>query len=177
MTYKDLNLSFKQEYYQTVMPDGKKVNVKTYLPIQDKKDLVQITLQKSEERDGFYNEILVDIYFHLFLVFLYTDIEFSEKDRENLFLLYDELMTSGYLDCIINAIDDSEYNGLLEYLKAMKRNDLDYKRSVAALVQKMVVDLPKNMEAAAKIVEDFDPEKYKEVIEFAKNANGGRPIS
>ena len=30
--------------------------------------------------------------------------------------------------------------------------------------------------AAAKIVDEFDPEKFQQVIDFATAANGGRPI-
>ena len=30
--------------------------------------------------------------------------------------------------------------------------------------------------AAAKIVDEFDPEKFQKVIDFATAANGGRPI-
>jgi len=48
--------------------------------------------------------------------------------------------------------------------------------SVAAIVQSLINDLPANAEAAAKIVESFDMNKYKQVIDFATYANGGRNI-
>jgi hypothetical protein len=49
--------------------------------------------------------------------------------------------------------------------------------SVGATINKLINDLPKNAEAAAKIVENFDPQKYKEVVDFARYANGGRDIN
>ena len=52
--------------------NGTKIDVLKYLPVEDKKDLVQIAMQKSFE-DGLYNNMLLDVYFHLNLVYLYTN--------------------------------------------------------------------------------------------------------
>lgn len=175
MNYKDLNLYTDNDMY-FIEVQGKKINIKKYLPINDKKDLVEITLQKAEQADGTYNEILVDMYFNLHLVYLYTDIVFTDEDREDEMKLYDELESSGMLERILNKIPDEEYNVLMDYLKSIREEISSYKHSAAAMVQKLIVDLPKNAEAAAKIVEDFDPKKYKEVVDFAQHANGNRPI-
>ena len=175
MNYKDLNLHTDNDMY-FIEVQGKKINVKKYLPINDKKDLIEITLQKAEQVDGTYNEILIDMYFNLHLVYLYTDIVFTDEDREDEMKLYDELESSGILERILDKIPDEEYNTLMDYLKAMRKEISSYKHSAAAMVQKLIVDLPKNAEAAAKIVEDFNPEKYREVVDFAQHANGNRPI-
>ena len=175
MNYKDLNLHTNNDMYY-IEVQGKKINIKKYLPINDKKDLVEITLQKAEQADGTYNEILIDMYFNLHLVYLYTDIVFTDEDREDEMKLYDELESSGLLERILDKIPDEEYNTLMDYLKAMRKENSSYKHSAAAMVQKLIVDLPKNAEAAAKIVQNFNPEKYKEVVDFAQHANGDRPI-
>ena len=175
MNYKDLNLHTDNDMY-FIEVYGKKINIKKYLPINDKKDLIEITLQKAEQADGTYNEILIDMYFNLHLVYLYTDITFTDEDREDEMKLYDELESSGLLERILDKIPDEEYNVLMDYLKAMRKENSSYKHSAAAMVQKLIVDLPKNAEAAAKIVQNFNPEKYKEVVDFAQHANGNRPI-
>lgn len=175
MNYKDLNLHTDNDMY-FIEVQGKKINIKKYLPINDKKDLIEITLQKAEQADGTYNEILIDMYFNLHLVYLYTDIVFTDEDREDEMKLYDELESSGLLERILDKIPDEEYNTLMDYLKAMRKEISSYKHSAAAMVQKLIVDLPKNAEAAAKIVQNFNPEKYKEVVDFAQHANGDRPI-
>lgn len=175
MTYKNLGLRLDKDTY-TIDVQGNTINIKKYLPINDKKDLIEITLQHAEEANGTYNEVLIDVYFNLYLVYLYTDIEFTDEDRKDEMKLYDELESSGLLERIVNKIPDEEYNILMDYLNAMRKEDSSYKHSAAAMVQKLVVDLPKNAEAAAKIVENFDPEKYKQVTDFAQHANAGRPI-
>lgn len=47
---------------------------------------------------------------------------------------------------------------------------------MGAAITHLINDLPANAEAAAKIVDNFNPEQYKAVVDFAKYANGGRNI-
>ena len=43
--------------------EGNKIEVLNYLPIEDKYDLIMITLQKAEE-NGVYSPLKLDIYIH-----------------------------------------------------------------------------------------------------------------
>lgn len=61
--------------------EGNKIEVLQYLPVEDKYDLVMITLQKSLE-EGIYNPIKKDMYFHLYMVYMYTDISFTDKQKK-----------------------------------------------------------------------------------------------
>ena len=155
---------------------GQKVEVLQYLPAQDKYDLLMITLQKSLE-DNIYNEFKLNLYFELHLVYMYTNISFTEKQREDEFKLYDTLKSNGFYEKFFQVINEDEYNELFEQLNAIKNASFKNKRSVAGLIGEFINDLPANAEAAAKIVENFDPEQYKAVVDFARYANGGRDIN
>ena len=48
--------------------------------------------------------------------------------------------------------------------------------NIVTFLNKVMEDLPANAEAAAKIVENFDPNQFKAVVDFARYANGGRDI-
>jgi len=56
----------------------------------------------------------------------------------------------------------------------MKDNEIEYTLSAGGIINRFIDDLPANAEAAAKIVNEFDPQKYQAVIDFANAANGGR---
>lgn len=155
---------------------GQTVEVLQYLPAQDKYDLLMITLQKSLE-DNLYNEFKLNLYFELHLVYMYTNISFTEKQREDEFKLYDTLKSNGFYEKFFQVINEDEYNELFEQLNAIKNASFKNKRSVAGLIGEFINDLPANAEAAAKIVESFDPEQYKAVVDFARYANGGRDIN
>lgn len=174
MKYSELNLSRKNEI-KTIKIGEAEIQVLQYLPIEDKIDLIDIALQNAKE-NGIYDEMKLDMYFNLYLVFMYTNLEFSDEERADLAKLYDELESNGIFLDIIEAMDQDEYNNLIDYLEIMKENNQVYMTSAAALLQSFIQDLPQNAATAAEIVDNFDKEKYKEVVEFAQSANGGRPI-
>ena len=154
---------------------GQKVEVLQYLPARDKYDLLMVTLQKAIE-NGAYNEFKLNLYFELNLVYMYTNISFTEKQREDEFKLYDTLKSNGFYELFFQAINEDEYNELFAQLNAIKEASSVYRMSAGALISQLIDDLPANAEAAAKIVENFDPKQFKAVVDFATYANGGRNI-
>ena len=175
MKYSDLNLKVNKETTIVKIDDKTEIEVLQYLPIEDKIDLIQIALQKSLE-NGVYNEVKLDMYFNLYIVYMYSNLEFTDEEKEDEFKLYNELQSNDIIAHVIAGMDEEEYDCLLDYLKSMQENNESYKKSAAALFQTFIQDMPKNAAAAAEIVDNFDKEKYKNVIDFAKSANGNRPI-
>ena len=155
--------------------NGNTIKVLDYLPIEDKYDLIMITLQKSLE-NGYYNPLKLDMYFHLNLIYLYTDINFTDKQREDENKIYDNIKSNGLLDAFLQDFNEEEYNELFSILEDTKNEILNSKRSVSSLIQSFINDLPKQAEAVQNIIDNFDKEKYQNVIDFAKAANGGRDI-
>lgn len=174
MDYKDLHL-LRDTSTDTFKWNDKEISILRYLPIDYKYDIEIITLQKSFE-DGVYNPLKMDVFFHLNLVYSYTDIIFSAEDREDEFKLYDELKSSGFLDAFLQHINPNEYGEMLLDIEDMASKSMKYQSTAASVLKNFINDLPANAEAAAKIVDNFNPEKYQAVIDFAKAANGGREI-
>ena len=144
-----------------------KIEVLKYLPIEDKRDLVEITLQKAEE-NGIYNPVLLDMYFHLHLVYMYTNLSFTEKQKENEAKIYDTLACNRFFDKFFEV--------LMDYIEDTMEDIMTYKNTAGAVLQSVIQDLPNNAQAAADIVKSFDPKQYQAVIDFATAANGGRNI-
>ena len=154
---------------------GQEIEVLNYLPIEDKYDLVMITLQKAEQ-DGIYNPLLLDLYFHLHLVYMYTNLSFTDKQKENEPKIYDTLTSNGFFDKFFEVLDEVEYDELMSYIEELQNMTLHYRNTAGAVLQSIIQDLPKNAQAAADIVKNFDPKQYQAVIDFATAANGGRNI-
>lgn len=175
MEYKNLNLTVNKTLIDLPINQTTTIHIKKYLPVSDKIDLIQIALQKAEE-NGIYNEMKLAVHFYLNLIYLYTDLEFTPEEREDEYKLYDELDSNHLIEAVCDAMDEDEYNELLEDLDVMKESLVNYKGSAAALVQTFIQDLPRNAAAAADILENFNKENYPEVVNFAQAANGNRPI-
>lgn len=155
---------------------GQNIEVLKYLPAQDKYDLLMVTLQKSFE-DGMYNEFKLDLYFQLNLVYMYTNISFTEKQREDELKIYDNLKSNGFFEKFFSVLNEEEYEELFALLNTMKENNIKQRSSVGEIINRLIDDLPGNAEAAAKIVESFRPEQFQQVVDFARYANGGRDIN
>ena len=166
VSYAKLNLKVNTEVNTFKFMDNE-IEVLKYLPVEDKYDLIMITLQKSEE-NGIYNELKLDMYFHLYLVYMYSNLSFTEKQKENEAKIYDNLKSNGFLNAFLAAMDEDEYNELYNLMLTMKEEILKYHNTAGAVLQSLINDLPQNAQQAAAIVQNFDPEKYQEVINFAK---------
>lgn len=151
--------------------NGNEIEVLDYLPIEDKYDLIMITLQKATE-DGYYNPIKIDEFFHLHLIYMYTNINFTDKQREDEHKLYDCLKSNGLIDAFLEQFSDEEYDELYYWMEDVKTEITNYKHSVSGILQSLITDLPKQAEAMQNIIDNFDAEKYQNVMNFAKAANG-----
>ena len=151
------------------------IEVAQYLPIEDKNDMISIALQNSEE-NGYYNPIKLDMYLDLYMVYMYTNLNFTDKQKEDEVKLYDILQSNGIIDAVRNALPEGEIYELRCYVNDMREVKTKYKHSFASVLNDFVYQLPKNAEEAMEIASQFDPEKFKAVLDFARAANGGREI-
>ena len=173
-SYANLKLKVNTEV-KSVDYNGNVIEVLQYLPIDDKYSLINITLQKAKE-GSIYNPLKKDMYFHLNLVYMYSSLTFTDKQREDESKLYDTLVSNGLMDLIIDAIPESEYSILYSYLDEQETNILTYKNTFGGVVTEIIENLPLRAEEMQTIVNTFDPEKFQNVLDFAKAANGGREI-
>lgn len=175
INYKDLNLTNKN-VIKTFKWGDKDVEILGYLPVEDRYDIVMITLQKSFE-NGYYNPIKTDMFFHLNLIYAYTNIIFSDEDRANESELFDKLVSSGFMDEFLKNFDEKIYQEMAIDMETIAKADIEYRKSFSSVISKFIEEFPANAEKMKEIVDTFDPEKYQAVIDFAQAANGGRPIS
>lgn len=175
ISYANMKLKIKSEV-NTFDFYGNKIEVLKYLPAQDKYDLLTSVLSKSLE-DSVYNEFKLNLYFELYLVYMYTNISFTEKQKEDEFKLYDTLKSNGFFELFYNALEDTEYTDLLKQIIDIRKSAEKSMLSTAGILTSIINDLPKNAAAAAEIVNSFNPQNYKEVIDFARYANGSRDIN
>ena len=175
MKYSDLNLTINNNTNNIPINEDN-INILQYLPIEDKNSIIYLALQNAEE-NGEYNLIKLDMYYKLYTVYMYSNLEFAEEEKDDEAKIFDVLNSNGLMDMIIAAIPphEKEYcDTLLEKTLEAKRT---YRNTVASVIHSFINDLPKNANVAKNIIAQFNPEDFQQVIEFAKAANGGRPIN
>lgn len=175
-TFANMKLKLNTETKGLKVSEGMDaIKVLQYLPIKDKYDLAMVTLQNAW--DGtIYNPIKLDYFFHLYLVYMYTDISFTEKQKDEPERIYDALMSNGVIDSVIELIPDSEYNYLYSMVTEMAASMEEYHGRAGNAIRSIIDDLPEQAELFGEIMDKFDKSKYTEVMNFAAAANGNRNI-
>ena len=174
MNFNELELKINDKV-RTLNFKNKDIKVKQYLPIQDKLNLIQIALQQSLD-EGVYNDGLLTAYFHTYVVMFYTDLEFTEEEKQDVLTLFNLMDSENLIGSVIELIPQSEFGDLLEMLNNQQKNNMIFKQSAAYVIGQFVDALPSQMEKVSEIVNNFDPSKYQAVVDFATAANGGRNI-
>ena len=99
------NLKIKTDKsVKTINFNGTDIEILNYLPVEEVNEIVAATLHKSKE-GGIYNPVKQNMYRELHMVYEYTNLNFTDKQREDEPALYDALVSSGLMEQIINAID------------------------------------------------------------------------
>ena len=155
--------------------NGNTIEVLKYLPVKDKYDLITMTLERAEE-EGVYNPVMMEAYFHLYLVYMYTNLTFTDKQREDELKLYDTLQSSGFISKMIEKISDVEYNTLYTYLEETADYLTEYKNTLKYFAKNLLSDMTGKIDNLQNMINEIDEEKYTQVIDFAKALNGGREI-
>lgn len=136
------------------------IAVKQYLPVQEKLELIGNVVMQAHEQDANYsNPVKAEVYRDLEVVFAYTNITFTDKQKEDLPKLYDMLTSTGVLETIIKAIPEQEYAkvccGVWNSIEAIYK----YENSVLGILDTIKTDYSDlNFDADAIKAKIGDPE-------------------
>ena len=129
------------EEIKTIDFAGEKIEVKQYLPIQEKLELIGKVVEFAHEEDyNFSNPVKAEVFRNLEILFAYTNISFTEKQKEDLPKLYDSVFSSGLLQAVLEAIPEQERNsvecGVWNSISAI----YEYQHSVLGILDTMQTD-------------------------------------
>lgn len=114
--------------------------VKHYLPMKEKLDLVSRIINQSIDENGFYNPMRVKLYMVLEVTFAYTNLSFTDKMKEDPFKLYDILVSTGIFTDIVNVIREKDWSEIQESVWSTIKNIYDYRNSVVGILDTMKMD-------------------------------------
>lgn len=124
------NLAGEEVYYE----------VKHYLPIEEKLELVSRIINNSVDDNGFYNPMRVKLYMVLEVVFAYTNLSFTEKMKEDPFKLYDILVSTGIFTDIVDVIREKDWSEIQENVWSTIKNIYDYQNSAMGILDTLKSD-------------------------------------
>ena len=126
---------------QIVEYNGQTIEVKQYLPVIEKSELITRVLNNSvDENNGYYNLLKMDMYLALEIVYAYSNISFTEKQKEDPMKLYDMLNASRVLNLIIGLVPEGEFYYLNKTVHEMANNIVAYRNSAMGIMERITTD-------------------------------------
>lgn len=146
------------------------IEVKQYLSIKDKIDLVTTVLNQLIQNElSFINPIQLEVCTNLEIIFRYTNIGFTTEQREDLQALYDMLERQKMFDIIISQIPAEEYKFLINMIDETVKAYYSYSNSLKGIIGDVVANYSNLDLDATKIQEKLaNPENLtllKDVID------------
>ena len=135
-----LNNSSCQQSYYTSKGEEIFYEVKYYLPIKDKLEMISNIINQSIDDNGYYNPIRVQIFTVLEVTYFYTNLSFTAKQKEDPFKLYDLLVSSGIFKDIIKCINEDDWIEIQEATISAMDNIYKQKNSALGILEAVTDD-------------------------------------
>ena len=119
---------------KTIKIGEQEIEVKQYLPVNEKLILIGNVISSAADDNNFSNPIKLEVFTALEIVFAYTNIAFTDKQKEDLVKLYDLMECNGIFDEIIAAIPKVEYKSIIEGVEECADAIYVYRNSVMGIL-------------------------------------------
>ena len=126
--------------YHNTKGEAIQYEVKYYLPIEEKLDMITNIINKSIDEHGFYNPVRVQIFTVLEVTQAYTNLSFTAKQKENIFKLYDQLVSTKIFQNIKDVIWEEDWKEIENTVIAVMDNIYKYKNSAMGILESIASD-------------------------------------
>lgn len=116
------------------------IEIKQYLPINETISLVENIINNSATELKFYSPALVHLFYTLEVIYNYTNISFTDKQKEEPAKLYDTIVSSGLWNAIEEVIPEDELDFICETLDDSIDSVYKYQNSVMGILDTISQD-------------------------------------
>lgn len=162
--------ALKNVAVKEIMINENAVEIKQYLPIQDKIDFITKLAQAVFDDAGFASPVRIKIYTDLYLIQYYTNINLTETMIVNAAKTYDALVINKVIEQVRAAIPQDELKAFEDLTYSSIINVRDYNNSFAGVIRSSIADKEMSELDLSKIVEDLqNTENFSTVKEVVQN--------
>lgn len=133
VSFTKLNLKKKNEI-KTIKINEQEIEVKQYLPIQDKLNVIRDSIIHSQDDNGFFNAIKLELHCTLQIIYAYTNLKFTDKQLEKEDEIYDLMESNGIIDEIFATIPEDETNMIMDATEKLAAAIKTYDNSVLGIL-------------------------------------------
>ena len=134
-----LGLKMDQEI-KTIKFNEQEIEIKQYIPIEAKLQFIENVLNQSAVDMYFYNQGKIEVFFAMEVIYNYTNINFTDKQKDDILGLFDKFVSTGLYIEILNNIPTSEIEFLKEVIQDQIKEIYRYRDSVLGIMETMKTD-------------------------------------
>ena len=139
VSFTKLGLKMDQEI-KTIKFNEQEIEIKQYIPIEAKLQFIENVLNQSAVDMYFYNQGKIEIFFAMEVIYNYTNINFTDKQKDDVLGLFDKFVSTGLYKEILNNIPTSEIKFLKEVIQDQIKEIYRYRDSVLGIMEAMKTD-------------------------------------
>lgn len=139
LSFNKLGLTKNQDV-ATIIVNDQTIEVKQYLPVNDKLQLISNVINQSADDNNFANPIKVNVFTVLEIIDFYTNISFTEKQKEDPTKLYDLIVSNDLARMIARNIPQVELDDLMRGIKDSVEAVYKYKNSALGIMETISTD-------------------------------------
>ncbi len=157
----------KNTEVKELMWNGQKIEILQYLPLEKKLEVISDIINNSVDLQGYYAPYRLDLFTTIAIMQYYTNVTFTEKQKEDLGKLYDLLVSSNLYVEIKDRIPESEINYIVENVEKTIAGIYSYRNSALGIMDAINKDYKNTI---------FDVEKIQNVLEDGKGLETVREV-
>lgn len=170
LEFKELVENFEYPDAKVIEYKGKEIFIKQYLPSSEKHGFIYVCQASLDLNNKPFNPLISEILFDTKIVEYYSNIIFDENI--NIFKMYDILQVEKIIDLVIENIPKEEYEEMQRLYEIGIEKIINYNASLNNILNSLTSGL--NIDTSE--IENFDPEKYKGIIEDIKKLQDNNVI-
>ena len=120
----------------TISLNENTVEVKQYLPLEEKISLIEAVIaQSGSGEEGFFNIVKLEVYYIIEMISAYTNISFTEKQLEDTPKLYDAIRLNDVWGTVAEAIPEVERDYIWNNILTLAKEITAYNNSVLGILK------------------------------------------
>lgn len=141
------------------------IEVKNYLPLNEKMDLYKRVIDYAIDENGFINPAKKEVAFDIEVILSYTNLNLTDKQKEDYAKLYDLFLQNEFIDLIVTTIPEKEFTELWTFGDSV----FDYYEKTVTSFINVLNTFSNQPDNSLSMIQDFlDSIKDNKDVEFLK---------
>lgn len=154
----------KKEEIKTITYNEQVIEIKQYLPIQDKLNVIYNAISKAEDSNRFFSPIKLECFCTLEIIYAYTNIKFTDKQLEDEAKIFDLMEENGFISAIFEAIPEEETAFIMDSCEKAAEAIYKYANSAYGLIEHISSQQNKLSFDFDKILGDIQDPEIKKLL-------------